>query len=54
MSERLMFDTKITSTRIAWLDDSTKISPVNYRHFTVYACFSEFNDNWSQQGLLVP
>ena len=26
LSERLMFDTKITSTPIAWLDDSAKIS----------------------------
>ena len=26
VSEHLMFDMKITSTRIAWLDDSMKIS----------------------------
>ena len=35
VSERVMFNAKITSTRIAWLDDSTKIS-TNYRRFTVY------------------
>ena len=36
VSERLMFDAKITSTRIAWLDDSAKIHASNYRRFTVF------------------
>ena len=37
VSERLTFGEKITSTRIAWLDDSAKISrrALYYRHFTV-------------------
>ena len=39
--ERLTFNKKIERMRIAWLDDSAKISPANYRCFTVYTVFPQ-------------
>ena len=38
VSERLTFDAKITSTRIALLDDTAKFHTANYRRFTVCFC----------------